>query len=330
MVNTTPEGWPLEPFLISPTVLNSYGADRARIRAIMEQAFNEQRTVELRENLRTRVSGYLENLAIMNPVNLVDIRRDYASVVAMDTLCDLFGIPESDWAQAHSTIASLLDPPKDPDEATAASNSAISFLQSLLDSKKGSVGDDLASVVQRAAHVEERLPALIVTIAGGIQSPTELLTNTVYNMLTEPEQRVLVLNGTVGWSEAIDESLRKDGPVQHMPLRYAIADIDLGDGVVIRQGDAILLGFGACGRDSRRHPDRPEVFDVQRQDKAHFALGLGVHHCIGGAIGRIQAEIALPALFERFPDIQLAVDADALEPVPSYLFSGWASLPVRL
>jgi cytochrome P450 len=115
----------------------------------------------------------------------------------------------------------------------------------------------------------------------------------------------------------------------HMPLRYATADIDLGGGVVIESGDAILIGFGAPGRDPQSHED-PGAFDIDREDKNHMAFGYGIHYCLGAPLARLEAEIALPALFARFPRLTLAVEPDELLPQRSFIGNDMTMFPVRL
>jgi cytochrome P450 len=131
------------------------------------------------------------------------------------------------------------------------------------------------------------------------------------------------------WDDAIEESLRLHCPVMHLPMRWAKEDIDLGEGVVIRAGDAILICYGAHGRDPGVHHD-PETFDIDRADKDHIAFGLGAHFCPGSHLARLEARIALPALFDRFPRLALAVDPEDVPPGQTFIGNDVASLPVFL
>ena len=101
-------------------------------------------------------------------------------------------------------------------------------------------------------------------------------------------------------------------------------------GVTIPKGDPVLIGFAASGRDPQLHGDTAATFDITREDKEHLSFGHGVHFCIGAPLGRLEASFALPALFERFPDLALAVPADQLEPQGTFLLNGRAELPVQL
>jgi 2-hydroxy-5-methyl-1-naphthoate 7-hydroxylase len=128
----------------------------------------------------------------------------------------------------------------------------------------------------------------------------------------------------------IEETLRWQAPIAYLPLRYAVDDIQLDNDVIIRKGDAILAAYASAGRDRSVFGDTADTFDITRVDKAHLAFGHGVHYCLGAPLARMEAEIALPALFDRFPDIKLAVSPDELEPSQSFISNGHVTLPVTL
>ena len=329
---TVPEGWPLAPFLISPTVLNAYGADHRRLRDVMEAAFVPERLDEISAGLGKRLPEILAGLGEAGSGEVVDLRADFAQVIAGETLCDLFGVPQERWADARKAMLGLLSPSEEAEVAAAQLDSAMGFLAGLLESKGNAPAADMTSTLAHDPRMtdEERLLALAVTIAGGLPATTDLIANAIVDLLGHPDQLAAALDGEVSWTEVVEEALRFDAPVRHMPLRYAVEDIDLGEGVVIRAGDPVIMGFGAGGRDPELHGDTALVFDVHRLDKAHVALGHGVHHCIGAALGRVEASLALEALFAHFPELELAEDAGALEPLPTFIFNGRTRVPVRL
>ncbi|MBB1262222.1 cytochrome P450, partial [Streptomyces alkaliterrae] len=136
--------------------------------------------------------------------------------------------------------------------------------------------------------------------------------------------------GRVGWHDVIEETLRWAPSISALPMRFAVSDIPLPDGTVIRGGDPILTTYGAAGHDPAQHGERADRFDATRATSEHLAFGHGVHRCLGAPLARMEAAVALPALFERFPDLALAGEASELRHVDSFIAHGYAELPVRL
>jgi 2-hydroxy-5-methyl-1-naphthoate 7-hydroxylase len=339
---TVPAGWPLAPFLVAPTVLNSYGADHHRLRQLMEPAFTSQRIEALWLPVRDRVHTLLQDLAAAGAGGSpVDLRNSYAHVISSETMFDMLGVPEDMRDQARTAIEALTSPSPDPAEATAQHERLAAFLGTLIAGKQKSPGTDMVSDLMAARtsgaqHGLDRLTgeelafSLAMMIAAAVPTTGDLISNAILSLLTHAEQRAKVITGQVLWTDVIEETLRAEAPVLQTPLRFAVEDIDLGDGMVIKTGEVILLGFGAAGRDPALHGDSATTFDATRTRKEHLAFGHGVHHCIGATFARMQAQLALPALFECFPAMELAIPAGELAPLPTFIFNGRMQLPVRL
>jgi cytochrome P450 len=342
--------WPLASFVSLPAVLNAYGEDHRRLRSLIEPAFSPARTEALRAMVQGRVGRLVNELGQAAAAagggggdgtasgGLVDLRNGYAYVISAETLCDLFGVPDGLREKTRRAIDALSDPSDSPEQSAADMGALLGTMGDLVAEKSTHPGPDMVSdlIAARVGDgdglgAEEVVTTLLLTIGAGGPTTADLIANAAYALLADPDQRELVTGGLVGWPDVIEETLRAEAPVQHMPLRYAVEDIDLGDGLLIERGQPILLGFGASGRDPSLNPEGgPEDFDVTRPAKAHLAFGHGVHHCIGAPLARMQADIALSALFERFPRMELAVEPDQLRPQPTFLFNGLMELPVRL
>nr|BFE50746.1 hypothetical protein GCM10017745_41730 [Saccharothrix mutabilis subsp. capreolus] len=210
------------------------------------------------------------------------------------------------------------------------------LLHGLVEAKRRDPGDDLADGLIAARDEDgsrlteqELVDTLILVLAAGHETTVNLLDHAITALLTHPEQRRRVETGDVSWADVVEETLRWQAPVAHLPLRYAVEDVAV-DGTVIARGDAVLAGYAAAGRDPEHHGPTAAEFDPGRADKTHLSFGFGAHYCLGAPLARLEAELALPALFARFPDLALAVPPSDLAPLPSFISNGHATLPVRL
>jgi cytochrome P450 len=170
---------------------------------------------------------------------------------------------------------------------------------------------------------------LMFLLGVGAEPVTNLITNAALAMLANPGQRALLDAGEVTWDDVIEESLRVDAPVAHLPFRFPTADVEIG-GVTIPAGEPVLMNFAGIGRDPALHGPTAGQFDVQRASKEHLSFGYGIYRCIGMPLARLEAQTALPALFGRFPGLSLACEVSELEPQGTFIMNGRRALPVHL
>src|SRR5262249_12844800 len=126
------------------------------------------------------------------------------------------------------------------------------------------------------------------------------------------------------------ELIRYSAPVPHATFRVTTEPIELG-GVVIPTGDQVLICLGAANHDPTVYDDAA-VLDITRAPRPHLGFGHGIHFCLGAPLARLEARIAFNTLFERFPDLTLAVDRRALQWThgDGLVLRGLDRLPVRL
>jgi cytochrome P450 len=167
-------------------------------------------------------------------------------------------------------------------------------------------------------------------VGAGHETTVSLIVNAVVNLSCHPEQRALVLSGKEEWSSVIEETLRYSPPSSHVLMRFATQDVPVG-GEVIPAGDALIVSYGAIGRDETAHGPTAGAFDITRTTKnRHISFGHGPHVCPGAALSRLEAGVALPALYSRFPDLDLAVPSRELRNRPVVTQNDLYELPVRL
>jgi len=330
-----PPDWPMISWVTFDSMVSAYGAEHARLRKLVAKAFTARRIEDMRPVIERIVADALDELAAYPSGEVVDLRRTYADQVPARVISAMFGVAESDRDQWHE-LSDGFATSATPEQAVASAIRAQEVVQQLIRSKRDTPGDDLTSGLIAARDEEcseltepELVSTLLSVIGGGYQSTADLIDNAVTALLTRPDQFDLVTAGKASWDDVVEETLRACSPVEYVPLRFAVEDIEL-DTVTIAAGEPILIAFGAAGRDPPLHGDTAGEFDVTRPDKEHLTFGHGVHHCLGAALARMEARIALPALFERFPDITLAVPSEELEPSLTFVFFGHQALPVRL
>jgi cytochrome P450 len=331
----TPQ-WPLYAWVSVTNMFTAYGADHRRLRRLVAPAFTARRTAAMRPRIERIVAATLDALPSTATDGAVDLRRHFAYTIPVRVVTELMGVPEGDMAAGLRTcIDNIFNTALGPDEAAANHRNTYALLDELVALRGKQPGEDLTSALIAAEEDDEHLTGaevidtLLLIIAAGHETTVNLLDNACCALLTSPGQLDAVRAGRATWGDVIEESLRRDAPVAHLPLRYAVEDIDVA-GATIAKGDAILASYAAAGRDPGRHGPTADDFDVTRPDKDHLAFGHGVHYCLGAPLARLEAAVALPALFARFPSMALAVEPGALEPVMSFISNGHARLPVTL
>ncbi|NEA23458.1 cytochrome P450 family protein [Actinomadura bangladeshensis] len=329
------EEWPLSLWVSVKNMFTAYGEEHRRLRAIISRAFTPRRTEVLRPDVERITAGLLDGLAA-SPGGRADLREAFAYPLPIEVICRLFGVPDASRPALRRCVDGIFNTALTQEEAVANQMEMYGILQDFVAFRRREPADDLAGVLISSRDEDgsqlsetELVDTLILMISAGHETTVNLLDQVITALLTHPEQRALVRSGRVPWTEVIEEALRWQAPVANLPLRYAVEDIDV-DGVTIGKGEAILAAYAAAGRDLSLHGDDADLFDVERANKEHISFGHGVHFCVGSHLARMEAEISLPALFERFPDMELAVDPSELRPVESFISNGHRSLPVTL
>lgn len=329
------QDWPLRLWVSVRNMFTAYGDDHRRLRNIISRAFTPRRTEALRPDVERITAGLVDGLAA-SPGGRADLREAFAYPLPIEVICRLFGIPEQARPGLRRCVDGIFNTALTPEEAIANQGEMYGILQEFVAFRRREPADDLAGVLISSRDEDgsrlsetELVDTLILMISAGHETTVNLLDQAITALLTHPEQRALVRSGAVPWTEVIEEALRWQAPVANLPLRYAVEDIDV-DGVTIGKGEPILAAYAAAGRDLSLHGDDADLFDLGRANKEHLSFGHGAHFCVGSHLARMEAGIALPALFERFPDMEFAVDPDELRPVESFISNGHRSLPVEL
>ncbi|MEV0532166.1 cytochrome P450 [Kitasatospora sp. NPDC050463] len=329
-----PRTWPLIGLAVpGPSMVTTDGAEHRRLRTLVAQAFTPRRVELMRPRVEEITHGLLDALAAGERV--VDLKSVFAFPLPMTVICSLLGVPESDHALLRDLYEQFFGIRPNPDGIQATIAGLNAFVNDLVAKRRSEPGDDLASVLL-AADAEggalsdaEAAATLRVIIAAGHETTVNLIGNAVRALLAHPDQLELVRAGTVSWDAVVEESLRWTPPTSNFLFRFTTEDVEVGE-VVIPHGEPVLISYNAIGRDPAQHGVTAELFDVTRDPSRHLSFGHGPHVCPGSPLARLEAGVALPALFERFPELALAVPDEELRPSPSLVVNSLRELPVRL
>ncbi|MFD4353186.1 cytochrome P450 [Nocardia sp. NPDC058518] len=313
------------------------GAEHRRLRLKTAQALAPRRLEELRPVIEQLTAELLDDLAAAGADGAtVDLKEVFAYPLPMRVVGDLMGVAREDHAQLLDWYKKFFSVMTPQDERLRVIGELDVYFTDQVRQKIADPGDDLTSAFISADEggepltEEEAIGNIKALVAAGHETTVSLIINTVRALLGEPEQLAKVLAGDVEWKQVIEESLRWDGPVSHLLMRFATEDIAVGD-TVIAKGEGVVMSYRAVGRDIAVHGETADEFDVTRSTaNRHLAFGYGPHICPGAALSRLEAAIALPALFARFPQLRLAVPDSEIGNLPVLTQNDLAALPIIL
>ncbi|MCM6776497.1 cytochrome P450 [Nocardia sp. CDC159] len=331
------EAWPLLPWVAVDNMFTAYGPEHRRLRKLVSPAFTHRRTTALKPRIEEITRELLDGLAATPAGESVDLRERYAYPVPIRVISEMMGVPEHLGPPMHKCVDGFFDGSFTAEQAQANYVEMYGLVSQLVAYRREHPGDDITSVLiatrdEDGAQLTEKelVDTLMLVINAGHETTVNLLDQAITALLTHPDQLAEVRSGAVTWADVVEETLRYQAPVAHLPLRYAAEDIE-GEGFHIPKGDAILASYAGASRDPKIHGDTTDEFDLHRKTKdQHVAFGYGAHHCLGAPLARLEAAIALPALFERFPNLRFAVEPTDLEHIGSFISNGHAKLPVFL
>lgn len=326
----------LSPWVDVDSMATAEAKEHLRLRKLITPAFSPRRVAAMKSQIQALIDALLDELESHEPGTAVDLHTEFSYRVPTEYICDLFGVPDGQRPHVLSLFRAVGKTGVTEEESLAINEALVTSMRTLIATKRESPGDDLTSFLLAAREEgtdplteHELISTLLLMIGGGSTTTINLIDHTVRELLAHPEQKDVLLKDPTRWPEAIEESLRVHCPVMHLPMRWATEDIDLGEGIVIGAGDAILICYGAHGRDPQVHSE-PERFDMDRKDKDHLAFGLGAHFCPGSRLARLEAEVALESLFQRFPRMELAVAPEQIPAERTFIGNGVTGLPVFL
>ncbi|MFF8908199.1 cytochrome P450 family protein [Streptomyces olivaceoviridis] len=324
---------------LDDNMLNSDAPKHTRLRRLVNSAFTPRRV----EALRPRIEEIVRDLLDECPAReRFDLLPAFAFPLPITVICDLLGVPPGDRTRMQhlsTTVAQTGFGEEAKRAQQQAEEGLHAYFTDLLTAKRERPGDDLLSALIAARDNDggltesELVSTAFLLMFAGHKTTAYLIGNAVHHLLSHPAQLRAVREDPELIRAAVEELVRYDGSVESATFRYATEDVEYG-GTLIPKGALVQIALSSANRDPRKF-DAPDELDVRRPGNAqdaHLGFGHGSHYCLGAPLARLEAQLALTRLFERFPRMALADPAGKprwLE-VPFPAFRGLAELPVVL
>lgn len=311
------------------------GPEHRRLRAKIGQALTPRRLEAIRPAVARIVRELLDRVA-GHEREPVDLKTEFAAPLPMLVISELMGIDAGMRPRVRELYEAFFSVLTPQDERLEVFAELDALFTCVVRERTAAPADDLTSALitaeQGGAPLSEQevVGNLKATVAAGHETTVSLLLCTVRALLTRPDELRAVLAGAVSWDAVVEEALRWDPPLTHLLMRFATEDVELG-GTLVREGEGVVISYRAIGRDCAQHGPSADEFHTRECPPAkHMSFGHGPHICPGAALARLEAGIALPALFARFPDLQLAVPAEEIGNLPVLTQNDLGSFPVLL
>ena len=319
--------------LLSQQMLFRDPPEQTRLRALAVKSF----TPRVIETIRARIHQITnELLDQVQAQGHMDLMSDFAFHLPAIVIAELLGVPPEDrdrfkvWSDDLITFLGTFYTTWEAVAVIGASLKGLVFyLHGIVEEARLTPQDNLLGALVLAEeqgdrlNAEELLANAVLLLAAGHETTTNLIGNGMLALLQNPAQWEKLKSDPSLLPGAVEELLRYDSPVQ-IAVRYAGSDIKIG-GTPIAVGQILQAYLGAANRDPALFSN-PDQLDVTRQGPRHLSFGYGPHYCLGAALARMECQIALAALIERMPNIQLA--SEDLHWKVNFAIRGLESLPV--
>jgi cytochrome P450 len=302
--------------------------DHTRMRKLVSKRFTPRRVAELEDTVR----GLAKELASgLDGRTQFDVVQDYSALLPASVISVMLGIPEDEHDNVRTWTDDYLTRPEDRIDQTVDSREAETKLVTLAATyaaqRRAAPNDDILSLLvtmefDGAPLTDADVIGMsLLLISGGHETTSKLIANGIRLFGRHPDQRAAVIEDPELMAPAVEELLRYTSPTQYM-TRTTTRDVTVRD-TVIPQGSKVALLFGSANRDPQEF-SRPDDFDIFRPRSRMLAFGRGAHVCLGAAVARLEARIALQEFLAQVPEYE--VDESAI----TYMHSGNVQGPTAM
>ena len=286
--------------------------EHTRLRTLVHKVFTPRRVAEMRPRVERITADLIKDL---HGRSSADIVHDYAYGLPIYVIADMLGAPPKDWEAIRdwsSQLASFQPPHYEGIQETwKAIVEFRAYVEELIVERRRNKHTDLLAALLDVELDGDRLTQqeleamFVLLLFAGHETTTNLVSNGIYRLLSHPDQLALLKDDPGLIVNAVEELLRFDTNVQTGP-RMAARDLEVA-GVEIPKGTTVMAMIAAANRDPGRFPD-PDKLDILREENKHLGFSVGPHYCLGQALARLEAQIAVGTFFQEFGGAQLAAE----------------------
>ena len=310
--------------------------EHTALRRLVSKAFTPRRVAELEDEIRILCAGLLD---AQQGQNSFDYVQDFGARLPATVIAMLLGVPPSDREDVRHHIDGLfhLEPGVGManDVSMRSAGWLFDYLGQLIQERGERPRDDmLTDLVQaeipgpngvpRRLTPQECTEFGILLVSAGTETVARLLGWAGLVLPDHPEQLEALVQDSSLIPNAIEELLRYESP-SPVQGRWLTQDVEL-HGRLIPANSKVLLLTGSAGRDERVYPESDQ-FDIRRDFRQHVAFGYGIHFCLGAALARMEAKIALEETFKRYEG--WTVDKERSVPLHTSTVRGYQKLLIR-
>ena len=319
-----------DPAMRAGSLISMDPPEHTHYRRMLTRYFTVRRMRELAPRIEQIVSEHLDAMERSGPP--ADLVPAFARPIPSLVICELLGVPYEDRAMFQRCTSTILRLDADEDAILAARDEMWQYMLDLVITKRRHPdGALLANLIQdvpdTAALTDQSLAGIgLLLLAAGHETTANMLALGTFALLRHPDQLHALRENADLADSAVEELLRYLTIVQFGTVRVAREDVDIA-GQHIREGETVVASLAAADRDPAQFTE-PDELDLARPASQHVAFGHGIHQCLGQQLARVEMKIAYPALFQRFPALDLTVPSGQVPMRHDMFIYGVHRLPV--
>jgi cytochrome P450 len=295
------------------------------LRHVVSRAFTPRHTAVLEERMRGFCADMLD---AQRDRDTFDYLQDFGAKLPSMVISSLLGVPDADQETFRHVLDRIfhIEPGVGMvnEVSMAAGREVHQYLAGLLDERRASPEDDLlTSLAQAGLSRTATTDFANLLLAAGTETVARLLGWAAVVLAAHPEQRAELAADHSLIPQAVEELLRYEAP-SPVQGRMTTRSVELHD-TVIPENSKVLLLTGAAGRDERAYSDA-DRFDIHREHQNHVSFGYGIHFCVGAALARLEARVALQETLKRYPEWD--VDHERAVRLHTSTVRGYSQVPI--